>query len=266
MALEDAIAEQIEKLEKEVGSVEEVVEETPDETPEVEDEDEKDFKDPAVLKEAKNLYKLLKDKETRGLVLRTLAEKEGILKEPVETKQDVTAARKDVKTILKEKLGDKFDFLIPQLSEALDEMLTQVRDENRASLETVTTKVDISQVETQTVNAVNKLAKELGTTYEKFDKSPIMAKMAALSHQYLGGPGLSADQYIRSLYTLATGKAPGTNPQKTVDRINRNAKDVPSRMRSSSGAGIEKLTTRDRPKMNLNDAVKTAMQEMKLEE
>lgn len=203
------------------------------------------------IKEAKNLYKLLKDPATQKDVLRVLASQAGLL-EKVETKQDVKDAKKSVKDILKAKLGDKFDFLTPMLSEALEEILQGERAENAQQLGTV----QQTQLNTEVQNVFNKLSSET-----KGASRQLESKMDALSKKFPPGADISVDEYVRGLYQMASSGTAKGNSKQIADRINRNSSDVPGRLASrSTGAG--KDSPRNLGKLNLNQSIAHAMKSL----
>ena len=200
------------------------------------------------IKEAKNLYKLLKDPSTNKDVLRVLAGKAGLL--AAETPKEAAKATRKVADILKSKLGDKFDFLTPMLAEALEEILQDVKAENASQIGAVQ--------QTQLNNDVQSAFAKLSSETKGASKN-LESKMAALSEKFPPGENITVEEYVRGLYAMASsGAGKSTNAKQIADRINRNIKDVPGRLASrSSGAG--KDSPRSLGKMNLNQAVEHAM-------
>lgn len=180
------------------------------------------------IKEAKALYRMLKDPEQRSQVIRTLAKETGLLG-TAETQKDV---KKDTKTILdifNEALGEKYNFLGPQLAKAIETILEQERESQNKSVETLREQ----HVRREVNDAFDRLARETKGESRKFE-----AKMAQLADKVHAGPNLDTFEYINYLYSIASAEKAGSQArQKMIDKINRNSKDAGSRLQSSTVAG-----------------------------
>ena len=251
MALEEAIREEIAKQEAAAPPVEE--------KPEVEIETEEAASEPGSeeelgedeLKEAANLYKLLKDKDTRKLVLETLGKSAGLFDKPLETPKQVAKVERDIKAILEEKLGKEYEFMIPKLGAALEAILEDVKENQAAQLG----QVQQEQINQQVVSELSDLARET-----KGASRALEAKMSALSNKFPPGEGLSVREYVRGLYAMASGNKPATAAKEITNRIQRNSKDVPSRLTSSTGA--LKDGTKNLGKMSIDQSVKHALKQL----
>jgi hypothetical protein len=251
MPLEEAIKEQIEKTQLELDEKPEVEVEK-EEAPETQSEDlEEESLEESELKEAANLYKLLKNKDTRNLVLKTLGEKAGLFDKPLETPKQVAKAERDIKTILSETLGKEYDFLIPKLGDALEKILEDVQEKQQHALG----QVQQEQINSQVVNELTELARET-----KGASRGLEARMSALSQKFPPGEGLSVKEYIRGLHAMAQDGKPATAANKIAERINRNSKDVPSRLTSSTAA--LKDGSKALGKLTLDQSVKHALQQL----
>jgi hypothetical protein len=227
-AADDLEAGKVEGQEEEVEvpvEEEEGAEEEEEETPEGEGEE----LDEASLKEAKKLYKSLKDPTKAYGVVSALAGQMGLLQGPKapETKQEVKEAKKDVKLILKEALGKEYDFLSDRIGNALDAIFEQERETQQAEL----TKLSNAQVERDSLTAMNELATETKGESRKFE-----AKMVELSKEILPGPKSTMKSYLKQLYTLASaGKTTTVVKQDLQNKIRRNANDVHGRINGGGG-------------------------------
>lgn len=212
--------EQIEEVVEEVEEQEIEGSEEPEEVVEGEES-------PEEIAEAKRIYKLLKDPKTATSLVRELARAEGLLEQDA-TPKEIKAARASIKDILKEKLGDKFEFLIPQLSDALETILAGERETSQQSVQ----QIQIDATKRETADVLSKLARET-----KGESRKVESRMLELMNEFQIGPGVSIEKYLRGLYAQASSARDAANVQKAKnDKIRRNANDVPSRLQTSSGS------------------------------
>jgi len=247
--------EQIEEVVEEVEESTEGAEETEEGTEgEGTEGSEGDDDSPESIAEARRIYKLLQNPVTAKTLVRELARAEGLL-EPDATKQEVKAAKASIKDILKEKLGDKYEFLIPQLSDALETILAGERETSQQSVQ----QIQIEATKRETADVLAKLARET-----KGESRKVESRMLELMNEFQIGPGVSIEKYLRGLYAQASSARDAKNVQNQKnDKIRRNANDVPSRLQSSStGAENTRGTVAgaDPTKpMSLKDAVNFAV-------
>lgn len=217
-----------EEVELPIGDEEEEIE--GEEAPEGEEESAED------LLEAKRIYKLLKDPTSSKQLVRELARAEGLLGDDAPTtKKEVAAAKASIKDILKNKLGDKYEFLIPQLGEALEEILAGERETQQSSIQ----QMQIDQTRRDTTAVLSQLAKET-----KGESRKVESRMLELMNEFQIGPGVSIDKYLRGLYAQASSARDASNQKNQKnDKIRRNANDAPSRLQSSSGTESSSRTS-----------------------
>lgn len=183
-----------------------------------------DDSDEEETKEAKNLYKLLKDPKTSAGTIRLLAKNAGVLQEAPTTKKEETQQRKAVAQILKEELGE-YAFLADKLGPAIDKVLAQ----SQRDIEDKINATEAARIKTDIVRIGQKLNRE---TRGDFDKHEVAMTQLSKEMPYMGN--ISHEQYMRNLYTLATnGKK--VDPGKLQERINRNQTNASDRVRSTSG-------------------------------
>jgi len=246
------VKEDVEEVKDEVVVEEETTEE---ETEEAEEEsDEKDSEsdlDDTEIAESKNLYRALKNPQSRVAVLEHLAKQAGI-DLTVEKKSEVAEAKKDIKSILKKHVGEKYEFLADMIGPAIDEIISQ----NNQELNSKFTKLHTSATEDKVQSALDKLASETKGESKKFHSQMIQAM-----EDFRPGPNISIDKYIRGLYQQVSGSARAkTTAKQIADRINRNANDVPSRL-----SGKQSTKGKDTPKgpMSLRDSINSAFETIK---
>lgn len=212
---------------------------------------------PEELAEAKRVYNLLKNPKTARSLVRELARAEGLLgDEAPTTTKEVVAAKKSIETILKEALGDKYNFLIPDLSKALDQIFANERETSNQSVAAL----QAQNVQRETTDVLATLARET-----KGESRKVESRMLELMNKFQIGPGVSIDEYIRGLYAQATSaRSALTATNKLTDKIRRNASDATSRLHSTgSGASERVAPTQPDPnkKMSVKEAVNFALQQ-----
>jgi hypothetical protein len=266
-AIADAATELTEKLDKskETKSTEKTVETQVEEEQEEEHESDEEGQESDVSQEdelddvskdeALRLYKALKDPKAGPAVLAALAQQAGLLgKNLPETKQEVATAKKAVKEILKDSLPENMKFLADQLGPAIEAVFEEKMQEQDEKFQ----QLEIQRVEGQVVAAYERLSKET-----KGESKRLEARMAEIATQISPAPELSVDQYIRFLYQIASnGKGTQvSNTRVVADRIRRNANDLPSRLRTTTGSSDDKDWIPKKP-IGLKGAVNLALEQL----
>lgn len=205
------------------------------------------------VKESKNLYKLLKDPKTRNAVLAALAQEAGILpKAGTEgmTKKETATAKKEIKDIVKEALGDQYSFISDKIAAAFEQVLEQERSSNEEKI------LDLQrqQVEKDVIAEHSRLARETKGESRKFEN-----RMAELATEIPVGT-MDMRTYIRRLYTIASSEKSATKAAKPAEQIRRNASDASARLKS----GASPLSDNAIPdkKMSLDESIKWAQQQI----
>jgi len=236
--------------------IEEKVEESTEEGEEVVDAADDDEMDEDSLKEAKKLYKSLKDPSTALSVVSSLAGQMGLLqgRDKPETKAEVVEAKKDIKAVLKKALGDEYSFLSERIGNALDEIFQQERSEQLKAVESLTNQ----QVERDALVAMNNLADRTKGDSRKYE-----AKMTELAKEMLPAPGMTMTKYLDMLYTLASaGKGAQQVKQSINDKIRRNANDVHGRVRSGGSGNKDNVGFDPNKKYSLKDSIAIAAKQI----
>lgn len=186
-------------------------------------EEEEETLSPQEIKESKQLYKLLKDKQTQKSTLTLLAQRAGLLQ--AETKAEVKEAKKDLKALVKEKLGPEYEFLATKLGDVMEAVLAEERITSAAQLNTIQQK----ETERETSSALDRLARETKGESKKFED-----RMIQLMDRIKPSDNLSVYEYLKDLYTLASsGKNAASTKAQIADKIRRNAGNAAERLGST---------------------------------
>lgn len=227
-------------------------EETEDEV-ETDDEPETEIEtdlEEAELKEAKNLYKLLKDPETSKGVLEILAKKAGLLGESGDSKKDTTEKVESIQEILREALGKEMAWMADKLAPAIEKIVGKSESATNERLQAQ----QQEKITEQTNAAIERLAKET-----KGDSKKLEAQMSALANKYQPGKDVKPYEYLRGLYDMATSARTANKTKANVaDKINRNAANVADRLQPNAGVDV----TPKPGKRGLNAAIDVAMAEL----
>lgn len=220
-----------------------------DEETEVADETTTELSDEE-LKQAKGLFKLLKNPQTQKSTLKILAEQAGVLEKPAENKTELKQQKKDLKSILEEKLGPDLKWLVPKLGDAMEEILEQ----ERGSLYSLQEQQKVDEL----VRATEKLNRETKGDFQRQE-----SRMSQLADEILPAPGMSVEKYVRHLYSIASSERRGNQTQsKLVDRINRNASNASERVRGITSGSKEVDDKAKAGKLSLKEAVAFAAQKL----
>jgi hypothetical protein len=211
------------------------------------------------IKEARKLYTALKNPTSARMVATELARQYAVNVQPVETKADVKTAKKDIQSLVKEKLGPEFAFLGDKLSSILETALEDVREENSIKLN----EIEQSNLVREVQDITNKLSRETKGESRKYE-----AKMVKLMDEFQPARGITTEKYIRGIYKMASSETSEARGQKKVtDKIKSNSKDVVSRLSSAGGSGGSDKDIKDAPKIKTpKDAVRFAMKQMEEEQ
>ncbi len=244
-----------ELIEEKEEETQEETEETSEETSK--EESEKDDKDSDVdLDKAKELYRALNNPRTAGPVIEMLAREAGLLKGNKElTPKEEAKAKRSLRDIVKERLGDDLGFLSDKLSDVIEGVLEahgQETNERFARYEADKAKDD-----------VNRAVESLYSKYE--DAIKYESKILELMDEFTPGKGVKMGAYMEKLYKLAKSEASELSAKdKMAKKLKSNSDDATARLSSSS---TRETTTKDRPPKarSLDDAIDLAVKDLKLE-
>ena len=202
--------------------------------------------------EAHNLYKLLTNPNSQKSTLEYLAREAGIQigegKAP-ETKAEAKEAAKKTQEILEEALGVDLKWLAPKLAIAFDKLLEQSEGKTKEQLDKLAEKQVVKEVD----QAYEKLARDTKGESRKFE-----SRMVGLADKLFPAPGMSTEEYIRHLYTIASASGEGKSAKlRLAEKINKNSKDVPGRIAESAASGGGKNTDKN-ARLSIKDAVRVA--------
>lgn len=206
------------------------------------------------VKNAKGLFKMLKDPNTRDIVLRTMAQKAGVLGDNApSTRIEEKKAIRDVADVLKDSLGPEYFALFgDKLSKGLKELFAQEREENSKNVESL----NRQQLENETDRAFDRLDRETKGESKKFRQS-----MTVLADKIHKADGVSVYEYLNILYTAASGdKARSSANKQIADKINRNRSDVGDRVHQlTAGANGGKGGNQPQQPKGLKNIVEAAI-------
>lgn len=177
-------------------------------------------------KEAKNLYKMLKDKSTNKQVLRVLAEQAGLFQN-LETRKDVKEGVKTMRELIADGLGPEYNGILgDRLAKVLESVLETERQTQREHYATL----EDRQIASDTQTALTQLRSETKGVSKQFE-----GKMIALMDSILPAAHLSKYEYLKNLYTIASsGATVARTAHAVADKIKKNSKDAASRLQSSA--------------------------------
>jgi len=202
------------------------------------------------VKEARDLYKALKNPETSKAVIAALAERTGLNKS--ETPKEVKAAKKGIQKIIEDALGDDFKFLADKLGPAITEVLNEEKEERNAQFQ----RIEAQKIEQEVVSVFEQLAKRTNGDSKKLE-----SRMMKIAEEILPGPNTTVKSYVNQLYTLATaGKSDVSNPKKVIDTIKKNANDTSGRLRAAAGGNADNKVDKPVGRMSLDESVKWALE------
>lgn len=251
-AVRAAVAENPPEMESPESVTSEVQETAPAETKEAAPKEDLGF-DPAEARQAIEIVNALKDPVKGKEVIQFLGKQLGLELAEGKTPSQI---KKDLYADLKEGIPEEMHFLVDGLKPAIDKMIkAQVEDQVKsikASQDVILEQESVRRVE----NAYAQM-REAHKDFDEFEK-----EMGELSEDLPMKPGSDMRVYLERLYKLASSdKKEGQKIAKTVDRINRNAKETHVKSAETS----ETLVKRGSQRPSLDEAVRAAMQGTRLQ-
>jgi hypothetical protein len=186
---------------------------------------------PDEIRSALNIFRKLSSKETSAQTLQELMRVTGY--DPAKP-ADVKQIKRDLKTIMREKLGDSYDLLSgDKLAEAMEEVLdTRVKEVTEPVLNRIAEAERTAHLE-QANTAMDSLWKRHDVKDPKV-REQISGKMMERMQVMPPGAGVDVSSYLDDVYYLVTRDSDAARAvKKTVTKIRQNAKDV----RETSGGG-----------------------------
>lgn len=244
------------------AEVKEEIKEEVKETPKEEKKEEK--KSSIELSEdqrvqAAQLFTALNDPEKAPVVIKFLAEQAGYTK--VETKQEAKEIKDEVVEILKQHLGEDFDFLAPKLAPAIKQIVDTQLKENTKDIRETLDKAEETKLQTAADNKQKELAKEYFDT--EILPDDILDEMSKMMDKISPTPGMDSGEYIEHIFYAVAGRRKLTPATKTGKaKTEANSKDAVSRL-ASSGAKQPVGVAVSSNKMSLDESVKAAIAAVK---
>jgi hypothetical protein len=237
--------------------IEPKVEETPkeeivEETPKEESPKEEPKVDPE-HEAAVGLYSALKDPERAGATLRQLADLAGF---DLAKKADQRELKRDIKTLVKERLGEDNSILAESLGPLLEEVIKQAVNEELKPLK------DTISAEKQESFAlkIDKTFKELEAETKGLS-TKLEKQMLELMEQFNPGPKTPPDVYIRHIFKLAKASYAEAEDIKAQ---NRKQADNKKSVTVQSGVNPERVKSGSKLP-TIREAVEAAMRGESLE-
>lgn len=228
--------------------LEEAEENTEGNEEEVTEEDDKQAQKESLL-----LYNALKDPKLRGPVILALAQEAGLNFNPPTTKVEEKKQEKAIRELVAETLGPEYKFLADKLGTVIEEVVGRLESQNNETR----LEQQQQQILRETNETLAKLAKET-----KGESRKLEAKMVQLMDKFPSGPNTSVDEYIRGIYSLASGgRVAQTTKTQIADKIRNNSKNAPERLRSA-GASETGKEPEFRGKGALKKAVEFAAEQL----
>jgi len=215
---------------------------------------------PEELDNAVRLFKALANPETRSGVVEMIAKQSGY---DLTQKKDQKSLTRDLKTVLREKLGDSADILqSDKIAEALEETL-----EERVKKITEPIIAKIQQAEQDSnVQKANDAMDAMFKRHEiaEGDREKIAGLMLKKMEKMPATPSTNIIEYLDDIYSLVSkDSARGREVKKVVDKINQNAKDVRA---SGDGGTDDKRLKTSTGLPSLREAVEAAFRGERLED
>jgi len=203
---------------------------------------------PKELSEAEKLYNALSDPRSARPIIEALARQAGLIKGEEHTPAEKKAAKKAIREVFAEALGEDMGFLSEKLGPAIEKVLEHYDTENRSRFEELTR----AKAEEETSNAIEKLYSEHEDA-EKFE-----ARIFELMDEIAPGKNTKPLAYMKRLYQIAKAEATETSAKEKIKaKLKNNSEDATSRLSSSSTR--ESSTTRTNTKaLDLDEAIALA--------
>lgn len=246
--------EKEEKPSKKAPEVEEDSTDDEDEEEESEEEPEEgDGLSDEEIKESRKLYKALKDPASAKAVTTALAQQYGMTVGVPETKAEVKEAKKTIQEKVRAALGPEYAFLSEKIGNALESSLEDLREEN----ESVRVELQQKEVVRETNEALEKLNR-----VTKGESKKLEGKISALMINFPPSGKIGAFEYLEGIYKMASADISKQKAKSEVrDKINKNAKDVSSRLAGKGVGGSETISDVPVPKTKgVKAAVLAAME------
>lgn len=217
-------------------------------------EEDEPEENPQLVRQTKALQILdLLEGENSLDYIKILAERAGLLKTGQTERQEVKSANK-FHALVKEALGEEFEFLAPKLGTAIDKVAEAIREE---------TKSQFQEIERQRVAAQIQSDIEAFTTANKVTEDEMKA-MEEVGKQIKPAENVGPRQYMKTLLKIVRSEASEKAEKvKTIKRIEQNSKE---QLASKGEVGDSFKPVKNPGKLSVRDAVAAAFRGEKFEE
>jgi len=200
---------------------------------------------------ALSLYRALKDPRTAKSILTVLAQEHNISFGPKDTPQEKQEKVSSLRDVIKEELGDEYQFLAGKLGNVMEKVLANERKLNSAQLAEISNR----QAEREADEAFTWLA----ATYT--DANEYESEIAALIERTPMPRGISAKEHLEELYAIAKHRGTKVKTAKALaGKITRNSSDPDTKL---NGKRPTDTGVKARPAESLDDAIARAMESIK---
>ena len=227
------------------------------------------------VEDAKKLYEGLNDPEKAGAMIRYLAQAAGLeIKEPgakeeiVKPKEEKTEViEKSIQELVQEELGEKFKFLAPALSSAIEKVATHLINKNN------TQNLDPLQKDLK-MDKETRMRSEIDTATSKLMEDYPDAKKLKPEMQTILKEGLiqktdniSWNDYLETVLFAAAGRSnvqikKATKVTIDKEKSKKNEQDAAARLASEQLAGGKTKATKVIEQPSVDEAIREAMEEV----
>lgn len=259
------LTQAIEKAETEVSEAEPQV--LKEDKKEEKEKDESDGLSDLEQKQAREIFKALKDPERAPALIEFIAKQAGYDK--VETKREAQEAKDSILETLKESLGPEFEFLTSRLSPAITKILDEKLAEHTRDIRQSIYQEKEEKIRVETTAGFTELAQ----SYFGKDVMPnnLMSKMGELMEIYPPSHNVTVKDYLKDIMFSAAARInldlkTIRNQKNNSSIVERNRTDAVSRLASERGVTNSQVVgASHNQKMSLTDSIKKAMEEVEIE-
>lgn len=220
--------------------------------------------DELLAQQGKDLLLALKDPERAPLVIKFLAEQAGYTKSEIKAaagdKRETAEIADDILDIIKSEMGDEFDVISERLARALKKILPAQIEKSQADIRAEMQEREKSQLQAQSVTAINKLTTEFFGEGEELPDNVSTAMNQYMDRNPPNG-SISIKDYLDDAFHSAIGKLGLTKADKTKEtKIAKNRSDVASRLASERVTASNNLKQDNTKPMTRQQAIAAAIE------
>lgn len=199
-----------------------------------------------------SLYRALSDPKQAKIVLTSLAAQAGLTFKQDDTREEKQEKVSSLRDIIKEELGDEYQFLAGKLGNVLERTLESERKMSSAKL----AELEAKAAEREAEEAFSWLKKEFD------DADEYMGEIVSLVERTPIGRGVSAKEHLEELYVIAKHRTAKERQAKTLaKKIQRNSSDPDTKLNGKRPQ--ERSGVLARPAQTLEEALEQAAASLK---